>query len=105
MLQLNAGSITGQFGSECRSIAAMLLNLGYVQLVASDAHGAIGRTPDMQNAYELVGAQYSFEYADILFNENPLRVLNDRRLLYPMAERPTPANADYFLTDEEYWGI
>lgn len=102
-LQLNAGSIMGQFGSECRRTAHILLSSGAVQLIASDAHGAIKRTPELQSVFELVGVQFSFDYANTLLTENPARIIGDRRLRFPKLKSSRPKSE--FLSDEEYWGI
>lgn len=103
-LQLNAGSIMGQFGSECRRIAHDLLSSGAVQLIASDAHGAIKRTPELQSAFELVGVQFSFDFANTLLTENPARIIDNRRLRFPELKFMSQSREE-FLSDEEYWGI
>lgn len=45
--------------------------------VASDAHSQYTRTPDMSEAHEFVCGKYSYEYADILFSENPFKVIKN----------------------------
>ena len=52
-----------------------------MSLVASDAHGANVRTPDMTDAFGFISANYSEELAELLLSENPTRILENRRLL------------------------
>ena len=101
-LQLNAGSITGYFGRESMETAFALLREGAVQLIASDSHGAITRTPELAEAYERIGAQFSFKYAQLLFTDNPGNVIADRGLEFPIVDRGERPD-DFFISDDEYW--
>jgi protein-tyrosine phosphatase len=47
-LQLTAGSITGGFGPDCRKRARQLLERGWVQIIASDAHDTPTRYPELE---------------------------------------------------------
>lgn len=107
-LQLNAGSITGIFGRTVMDSAYSLLREGAVQFVASDAHGPIGRTPELAEAYERVGMFASFKCARMLFNTNPARVLADESLEFPPLnespkQRESADETDEFMSDEEFW--
>ena len=101
-LQLNAGSITGYFGRESMETAFALLREGAVQLIASDSHGAITRTPELAEAYERIGAQFSFKYAKLIFTDNPGNVIADRGLEFPIVDRGERPD-DFFISDDEYW--
>lgn len=106
-LQLDTASITGDFGSSCRRTAIELLDSGAVQLAASDAHDAFSRVPDMRDAAKFVAFNYSSNYADLLLEINPARVLENRSMLFRgqnSSGRQSPS-ANRFMTDEEYWGI
>lgn len=80
-IQINKGSLFGRFGSSAAGLAHTLLKYGSVSIVASDAHGANRRTPDMTDAFGYISANYSEELAELLLCENPERVLGNRRLL------------------------
>ena len=109
-LQLDTSSIAGGFGRRCRETAMELLASGAVQLAASDAHDADIRSPDMRPAWEIVANEFTARYADLIFNVNPRRILQDDRLRFPgreeldRRERRTPSSRPRFMTDEEYWG-
>lgn len=104
-LQINTGSLTGYFGRDCRRTAFELLSSGAVTLAASDAHGAKSRTTDMRKAYKTVVSEFSKEYADLIFSENPARLLKNKTLK-PIGQILTEtARGSGFLSDEEYWGI
>ncbi|MBR3297705.1 MAG: hypothetical protein IKI64_00725 [Clostridia bacterium] len=106
-LQLDSLSITGDFGRSCRSVALELLDSSAVQLVGSDAHDTDTRSPDMRDAAEFVAANYSPNYAGLLFHENPKRIIANMPLLFrgqaPGGGRSGPSSR--FMTDEEYWGV
>lgn len=82
IMQMDAGSITGEFGRKCRQISAQLLRLGHIHLVASDAHDCMQR-----NFYSLARARgeveknYGAEWAQHLFKSNPQRVLDGELLI------------------------
>lgn len=104
-LQINTGSLTGYFGRDCRRTAFKLLNSGAVMLAASDAHGAKSRTTDMRKAYKTVVSEFSKEYADLIFYENPARLLKNKTLKPIGQILAETARGSGFLSDEEYWGI
>ena len=78
VIQLNRGSLTGGFGAEVREAAEWVMRRELAHLVASDAHSADYRTPDLSEGYRWVAVNYSSRYASLLFQENPQRVLDDR---------------------------
>ena len=78
LIQLNRGSVTGGFGPEVRTAAEWILRRELAHLVASDAHSPEYRTPDLSEGYRWVARNCSPDYAELLFQENPQRVLDDR---------------------------
>lgn len=52
-----------------------LLKRGYIDFIASDGHSDIKRKPLLGKAYEEVSKICSFEVADMIFIENPKRLL------------------------------
>lgn len=77
LIQLNAQSIIGGFGRYPKLVAEYILENELADFVASDAHSQYTRTPDMSEAHEFVCGKYSYEYADILFSENPFKVIKN----------------------------
>lgn len=106
-LQLDSDSIIGEFGNTCRGVALELLSSSAAQLIASDAHDQTTRVPDMRAVADYVAQRFSYNYASLLFEDNPRRILENRTLLFrgqsPSGGRARPSSR--ILTDEEYWGV
>ena len=81
LLQLNRTSLLGPHAAPETQTARQLLDMGAAHFIATDAHGVFARTTALLDAYEFVARRYSREWADILMNENPRRVIEDRRIL------------------------
>lgn len=81
-LQVNAASLVGGFGAPVKKAAEALLRLGWVSLMASDAHSPKSRPhlmrPALKRCAELIGQ----EQAAALVTRNPARVLCDEELPY-----------------------
>lgn len=73
-LQVTAGSIVGDFGSQAMAVARQLLETDKVMLVASDGHNNKARRPSLKAAYDFIAAQYGEYYAARLIKEAPLRL-------------------------------
>ncbi len=80
LVQLNGGSIVGDFGPYIRRTAETILEGGFADFIASDAHSQYSRTPDLADIHEYVCGNVSYDYADILLNINPLKVINNERI-------------------------
>lgn len=80
LIQLNSGSIKGSFGPYVQKLAGAVLKSGVAHFVASDAHSQFSRTPDITEAHEIVCNGFSYDYAKLLFENNPLRVINDEEI-------------------------
>ena len=80
LLQINQGSPEGRFGRSAFFLSRRMLELRQADVIASDAHSPYMRTPDMQSTHELFCEEYSYEYADLLLAENPLRIIQDREI-------------------------
>lgn len=86
-LQINRTSLLGPSAAPETQTARALLDMGAVHFIATDAHGVFSRTTELLDAYEFVARRYSREWADILMNENPRRVIENRRVLrLPMGD-------------------
>lgn len=81
VLQCNKASFTGRFGKRCAVMAYEMLGNNLVSVIASDAHSSYHRTPVMMNTYEELLDAYGADYLDILFEENPRRILQDKPVI------------------------
>ncbi|MBE5892144.1 MAG: hypothetical protein E7286_02050 [Lachnospiraceae bacterium] len=79
--QVNKGSLQGRFGRRIFHAAHEMMQRDLVTVVASDAHSPFQRTPNMADIYEELAESYSERYLRMLFEENPLRICQDRPVL------------------------
>ena len=82
LLQINKGSLQGSFGRNASKAANLLLKKSYADFVASDAHSPYVRTPFLAEAFEFVSESYSFDYARLLFSENPSAVIENKDVTF-----------------------
>ncbi len=80
LLQVNAGSLFGAFGRTSEGIAHDLMDAAAADFVASDAHSPYMRSPFMADAHEMISEMYSPDYAELLLQYNPARVLADKKI-------------------------
>jgi len=87
LVQVTAGSVTGDFGRTAQRVAEQLLHDRWVHFLATDAHNTTSRPPLMRNAYASVARTHGEEYAERLCVANP------RAAFYgePLPEQPEPA--------------
>ena len=81
VIQINKGSIFGRFGRDEFRCANNLLRNGLVSCIASDAHGSDSRTTDMADVYDFLSAEFSEEEAELLLEENPRRIFENKHLI------------------------
>lgn len=81
LLQINKGSIFGDFGVGARSCANELMQHKMAHFVASDAHSSHGRNPDMELAYDIVKDELGEKSANSLFDVNPSAILTNSKLV------------------------
>ena len=80
-LQVNKGSLLGNFGSGPERTARLLLGHGLAACVASDAHRPYARSTYMSEVSRLIERDYGEEFRDLLLEINPARILKDQELL------------------------
>ena len=80
-LQLNKGSLLGKFGRPAQLTAELLMDHGLAACVASDAHSAVQRTTHMGEIRRYLAERWGEDYARLLLEENPSRILKGRELL------------------------
>lgn len=81
LMQATAASFTGRMGRRAEKVAFELLARDQIHFVASDAHDAFKRGPDMRPAFRLVAEATNVAVAGRLFTHNPLAVIRDEPLL------------------------
>lgn len=91
-IQINAGSVCGQFGHEAESTAWQWLEAGMVALVASDAHSVERRPPCMTQALQRIEQRLGTAVAKTVCIDNPGR-LYGRQQLIPLPRRAATGGA------------
>lgn len=79
-IQVNAGSIMGNFGAKTKRIAKKMLKQHQVHFVATDAHDLGKRAPYLSDCADYISKKYGEDYATKLFYENPLYVIQDEAI-------------------------
>jgi protein-tyrosine phosphatase len=75
LLQLNAGSLAGNYGRQTAKTAKKMVEQGLVDLIASDAHRIDDRDVSLRDAHARVVKLVGDARAHDLFFVNPLKVL------------------------------
>lgn len=80
LMQITAGSLTGEFGARTREIAELLVRHRIAHVIASDAHSSTWRMPALaaaaQRAAELVGQ----EAASVMVQDTPHAIVHDKEV-------------------------
>lgn len=80
-IQLNKDTLLKRHGRMAYEIGNSLLRHRLVSCVASDAHRDEIRTTDLDEAREFLINEYDEEYAYMLLEENPARILRGQKLV------------------------
>lgn len=75
LIQIDAGSILGQWTRSAKQMGLKLLKRRLADLVCSDAHDTRERPPEMKNAFALISKRFGSEYAERLCRETPARII------------------------------
>lgn len=75
ILQVNKGSILGEFGEKCRKLVLQMMNDNIVKVIATDAHDTGYRSPSAQNLLRFLKKNYSSMEIHLWLSENPSRIL------------------------------
>ncbi len=73
LLQINAGSLLGKYGTEARAMAFELMARGWVDYIGSDYHAR--GTPALAQCRQMLEAAGAIEQVVILMQTNPARML------------------------------
>lgn len=79
-LQVNSGPIVKPRNLKVKKFVRKLLKNELVDVVSTDAHRADVRQPKMKAAYKLVSRKYGVKYADDIFRNNALKILEGEDL-------------------------
>lgn len=77
LMQVNAGSITGQYGIGAKQLTKKMLKQNMIHFVATDAHDTERRPPCLSGCAEYVGRKYGEGSRKRLFYDHPICVLQD----------------------------
>ncbi len=88
VVQVTAGSLLGHFGKGPLRVARQLIELGWVNVIATDAHNTTSRPPVMSEAYDFIFNEYSEQDAERLCVQNPRAIFQGEAL----PEQPEPQN-------------
>ncbi len=80
LIQVTAGSVTGDMGRVAQRMAEGLLERRWVHFLATDAHNTTRRPPRMSAARTVVAERYGESYATLLCETNPKAVFEGQRL-------------------------
>lgn len=78
-IQVNASAVLGKRGVRTKSFCKNLIEADLVSFIASDAHDERGRRPNLGKCARYVAKKYGQDYARKIFEENPEKILRDRR--------------------------
>lgn len=76
-IQVNAGSIMGQYGFSVKQMTKKILKQQLIHFVASDAHDTDKRAPRLSDCAKYVTKKFGESYSDRIFLENPDKMLKD----------------------------
>ena len=79
-IQVNAGSVTGKFGSKTKRFVKNALKQQQVHFIATDAHDLDKRVPVLSDCADYIGKKYGKDYRKKLFYDNPRDVIDDKEI-------------------------
>ncbi len=82
LLQINKGSLLGEFGKGSLLSADRMMRRGLADFVATDAHDAALRTVELEDLLDRMEFQYESGSIERLLKENPARALEGKLLSF-----------------------
>lgn len=76
LLQMNQGSIFGDFGRNAKRVADFMIANELVYVIGSDAHGLGRRNTNMGHIYSYLCDNYSISYANQILYDNSRKIVN-----------------------------
>lgn len=80
LTQINGASLFGKFGSQAQWVSRAFLKNNCVTCVASAAHDSLGRSPCLSMAYNWISWRYGSHHANVLMNDNPLKIIKNETI-------------------------
>ncbi len=77
LMQITAGSVTGQFGRRVRHWADRMIDEGLVHILATDAHNLTGRPPNLSKARDIIAARLGEEEGLHMTTTRPQAILDN----------------------------
>lgn len=77
-IQVNAGSVIGEYTSAAKKDIKKLLQRNLVHFVGTDAHNEKVRPPKISKCYRYINKKFGEETADKIFHENPRMVIQNK---------------------------
>lgn len=81
LLQVNANSIMGGHGGKEKRFCRKLIKYDLLNFVGTDAHRDDTRKPEIQKCVQWVIRKYGEEYARLIFESNPQKIINDEEIV------------------------
>lgn len=81
LVQINCGSLLGNFGKNAQKTAVTLLEHGMVHFVASDNHSMHKRFVSLIEGYNIVEKKFGKDMADTLFIDNPDKLIKGEDII------------------------
>jgi len=75
LMQINAGSLLGDYGKEVKKTAQQFIKMNMVHILGSDGHNISSRKTKLKSAYEIVKGTNEVVYNWIL--ENQTNIINN----------------------------
>lgn len=96
LMQITAGSVTGQFGRRIRYWADKMIDEGLTHLLATDAHNVTGRPPNLSQARDIIAERLGEAESVHMTTTRPQGIvdnLSPDRLPPPPPRAPTKSEA------------
>jgi protein-tyrosine phosphatase len=75
LAQMTGNSLTGWFGRKVKKISRQLIKLGYIHLLATDAHDPKGRPPLLSQAVKELSRLVGKDRAHLMVNDIPEKII------------------------------
>ncbi len=86
LTQVTASSVVGYFGKNVKKFSEQLIEYNLTHFIASDAHNIHNRTFKMDEALDMIEANYGMDYI-YLFKENAQFLVEDKNIIKEIPER------------------
>ena len=80
LVQINAGSLTGRFGTKVKETCEILLRHNMVHFIGSDGHSPRKRRPEIKEAAKTARQILGEERAMKIIHDNPLKIINHKEI-------------------------